>query len=218
MSMVDMSNKKYFKVGLLACLFFLLAGCANLKPGDVIDNVEDYCYSEKEIWKEFKKRGFKEENITVLNFFGTQKPETIYTNYDISFNFNWDTEVSKESDEKHPEYNFLYITGDFTGYDTSSEELIFPKMYDTEGFQFWSINIYGKSWYASCVTGEDSENTGLVIENLPYFMLGENDEETVLTIVDFAEFNNDVNIEKVNKITHKKLVELAKTKYTYKGE
>lgn len=191
----------------------LLSGCSDgLKPGDVITDVEKYCYSEKEIWEEFARRGFDEERLTVMNFFGEQKEPSIWYNYDLDFDFNWDSKADKTSDEKHPDYHFLYITGDFAGYDTSSQELITPKLYDGDTMQFWSIQIIGDSWYAGSMTNAfyNQEGDGLAIEKSARFMIGENN----FTVIDAKQLSS--GSEKailVNKITHDKLNELAKNEF-----
>ena len=160
----------------------------------IVTNYEEFCYSEKEIWEEFEKRGFKEENITKLNFFGEQDPSTIYTDYNMDFESessdvsDFSKPAEKDSEEKHPEYNFLYITGDFQGYLEDTQELIMPLLYGGENYGFWSISIAGNSWVAFGVPGgfEVSENDEakviILCEKSPNFQINNN-----LTAVDYKE-------------------------------
>ena len=190
------------KLILLCLSLMFVIGCApkqnKVEPivdeNGVVTNYEEFCYSEKEMWEEFEKRGFKEENITMLNFFGEQDPSTIYTDYNMDFELessdvsNFKKPVEKDSEEKHPEYNFLYITGDFQGYLEDTQELIMPLLYGGENYGVWSIGIAGNSWVAFGVPGgfEVSENDEakviILCEKSPNFQINNN-----LTVVDYKE-------------------------------
>ena len=213
------------KLILLFTTLCLLSGCGEqnkLKVGTVVENPEDYCYSEKEVWEEFEKRGFKEDNITVMNFFGEQNPSTIYSNYNMNFEYySDDGAISKESDTKHPSYNFLYITGDFKGYLEDTQELIAPSIYGGEYYGFWSISILGNSWVAYLVPSElqmledDSYKQVILYQKGINFISNNN-----LTVVDFKEdFMNSEEylaypdgwiLEEVDLITEEVLSKYAK--------
>ena len=181
-----------------------------------VKNFEDICYSEREIWEEFQARGFKEENITVMDFFGTQSDPEIKYSYNMDLEFNWDRDIDKESDEKHPDYHFLYITGDFSGYNYDTEELIAPSIYEGDCLQYWYIEIYGNSWYAHCLGNSFSgvEGDGYVFEGDEIYSINrDNQGVDNLIKISVKDSLGDVHYEKVDKITHESLSELARTVY-----
>lgn len=193
------------------------------KNNEKIENVEENCYSEKEIWEEFSKRGFIEDNITTMNFFGEQNPATIYTGYDMNFEFDWDVPVEKDSEEKHPEYHFLYMTGDFEGYDTESQELMIPKLYGGDAYQIWNIKIEGKTWYAQSMGNGfyNIDGDGLAVEKGKCVTIGkwkESDPWGLIVVdCDSIVLASEVPHIEVDKVTHDSLTQLAKTDCKFKG-